>query len=81
MVFVIGYAPTITPFSGTLRMSKSNLDTEQGLLERVFKLKQHGTTARTELIAGITTFLTMVYIVFVNRRFSGLRVWMCRRCS
>lgn len=47
-------------------MSKSNLDTEQGLLERVFKLKQHGTTARTELIAGITTFLTMVYIVFVK---------------
>ncbi|CAH23191.1 Xanthine/uracil permease family protein [Yersinia pseudotuberculosis IP 32953] len=72
MVFVIGYAPTITPFSGTLRMSKSNLDTEQGLLERVFKLKQHGTTARTELIAGITTFLTMVYIVFVNPQILGV---------
>ncbi|AAM87663.1 Xanthine/uracil permeases family protein [Yersinia pestis Pestoides F] len=72
MIFVIGYAPTITPFSGTLRMSKSNLDTEQGLLERVFKLKQHGTTARTELIAGITTFLTMVYIVFVNPQILGV---------
>ncbi len=72
MVFVIGYAPTITPFSGILRMSKSNLDTEQGLLERVFKLKQHGTTARTELIAGITTFLTMVYIVFVNPQILGV---------
>lgn len=53
-------------------MSKPNLDTEQGLLERVFKLKQHGTTARTELIAGITTFLTMVYIVFVNPQILGV---------
>ncbi|AJJ09541.1 permease family protein [Yersinia rohdei] len=53
-------------------MSKSNLDTEQGLLERVFKLKEHGTTARTELIAGITTFLTMVYIVFVNPQILGV---------
>ncbi|MBG2711900.1 NCS2 family permease [Proteus sp. DFP240708] len=38
----------------------------QGLLQRVFKLQEHGTNARTELIAGITTFLTMVYIIFVN---------------
>ncbi|MHA3695527.1 NCS2 family permease [Yersinia enterocolitica] len=53
-------------------MSKPNLDAEQGLLERVFKLKQHGTTARTELIAGITTFLTMVYIVFVNPQILGV---------
>ncbi|CQH58537.1 NCS2 family permease [Yersinia frederiksenii] len=53
-------------------MSTPNLDTEQGLLERVFKLKQHGTTARTELIAGITTFLTMVYIVFVNPQILGV---------
>ncbi|AJI81866.1 xanthine/uracil permease family protein [Yersinia enterocolitica] len=53
-------------------MSKPNLDIEQGLLERVFKLKQHGTTARTELIAGITTFLTMVYIVFVNPQILGV---------
>ena len=53
-------------------MSKPNLDTEQGLLERVFKLKQHGTTARTELIAGMTPFLTMVYIVFVNPQILGV---------
>ncbi|MBZ6072185.1 NCS2 family permease [Aeromonas schubertii] len=37
-----------------------------GLLERLFGLKAHATDARTEVIAGITTFLTMVYIVFVN---------------
>ncbi|ELQ6263657.1 NCS2 family permease [Cronobacter malonaticus] len=43
----------------------------QGLLERVFKLRAHGTTARTEVIAGVTTFLTMVYIVFVNPQILG----------
>ena len=34
--------------------------------ERYFGLKQQGTDIRTEFIAGVTTFLTMVYIVFVN---------------
>ena len=37
-----------------------------GFLERYFGLRQHGTDVRTEVIAGVTTFLTMVYIVFVN---------------
>ena len=36
------------------------------MLEAVFKLKEHGTSVRTEVIAGITTFLTMAYIIFVN---------------
>lgn len=36
-----------------------------------FKLNQHGTTIRTEVIAGMTTFLTMVYIVFVNPQILG----------
>jgi len=36
------------------------------LLERFFQLNRNGTTVRTELIAGVTTFLTMAYIVFVN---------------
>lgn len=44
----------------------------QGMLERVFKLREHGTTARTEVIAGVTTFLTMVYIVFVNPQILGV---------
>lgn len=35
-------------------------------LDRYFGLTAHGTTVRTEAIAGLTTFLTMVYIVFVN---------------
>lgn len=37
-----------------------------GLLERLFKLSLHGTTVKTELIAGLTTFITMAYIIFVN---------------
>ena len=36
------------------------------MLEKLFRLREHGTTARTELVAGLTTFLTMSYIVFVN---------------
>ncbi|MGJ0577602.1 NCS2 family permease [Xenorhabdus bovienii] len=47
----------------TLNSGSAN---QQGLLQRVFKLEEHGTTVRTEMIAGFTTFLTMVYIVFVN---------------
>lgn len=36
------------------------------MLERLFKLSEHRTSVRTEVIAGITTFLTMSYIIFVN---------------
>ncbi|WP_440984083.1 NCS2 family permease [Shinella sumterensis] len=36
------------------------------MFETFFKLKEHGTTVRTEVIAGLTTFLTMSYIIFVN---------------
>jgi AGZA family xanthine/uracil permease-like MFS transporter len=35
-------------------------------MERFFKLQEHGTTARREMLAGITTFLTMAYILAVN---------------
>lgn len=36
------------------------------MLEKLFKLDSHNTTVRRELIAGVTTFLTMAYIIFVN---------------
>ncbi len=36
------------------------------MLEKLFKLKDHGTTPRAELIGGITTFMTMAYILIVN---------------
>ena len=35
-------------------------------LEKLFHLKEHGTNIRTEIIAGLTTFLTMAYIIFLN---------------
>ena len=35
-------------------------------MEKLFKLKQNGTTVRTELIAGLTTFMTMAYIIALN---------------
>ena len=34
--------------------------------EKQFKLSEHGTDVRTEILAGITTFMTMAYIIFVN---------------
>ena len=40
-------------------------------LERYFKLKDNGTNVRTELLAGLTTFLTMAYIIFVNPSILG----------
>ena len=39
---------------------------EQGFLERVFHLKENHTDVKTEIIAGITTFMTMAYILAVN---------------
>lgn len=36
------------------------------MLERLFRLRAHGTSVRTEILAGVTTFLTMAYILFVN---------------
>jgi len=37
-----------------------------GLFERLFKLTKHNTNIKTELIAGLTTFVTMSYIMFLN---------------
>ena len=36
------------------------------MLEKLFKLSEHNTTVKTEAFAGLTTFLTMAYIIFVN---------------
>lgn len=36
------------------------------MLEKLFKLKEHGTNVKTEVLAGITTFMTMAYILAVN---------------
>lgn len=41
-------------------------DDNAGRLDRFFGLRKRGTTVRTEVLAGVTTFVTMAYILFVN---------------
>ncbi len=41
------------------------------MLNKLFKLKEHNTTVKTEIIAGITTFMTMAYILAVNPNILG----------
>jgi len=43
-----------------------NSNAKQGALDRFFGLSENGTDARTELVAGLTTFMTMAYIIAVN---------------
>jgi adenine/guanine/hypoxanthine permease len=55
-------------------MSQTTATDSQGaprLLERLFGLSKSGSNLRTEFVAGLTTFLTMVYIVFVNPQILG----------
>ena len=40
-------------------------------MENFFKLKEHGTDVKTEVIAGLTTFMTMAYILAVNPSILG----------
>lgn len=40
-------------------------------MEKFFKLKENNTTVKTELLAGVTTFFTMAYIIFVNPQILG----------
>lgn len=49
-------------------MAKAGMDNSQSesFVERVFKLRENKSNVRTEVFAGITTFMTMAYIIFVN---------------
>ena len=58
-------------------------------MDRFFKLKENGTNVRTEIVAGLTTFMTMAYILLLTRCSSdqpgrGCRIMQCfcnsRRC-
>ncbi len=42
------------------------VDVTTSMMQRLFRLADHGTSVRTEVLAGLTTFLTMAYIVVVN---------------
>jgi xanthine/uracil/vitamin C permease (AzgA family) len=52
-------------------VNASRAQAPQSVLNRVFGLSTAGTSLRTELVAGLTTFLTMIYIVFVNPQILG----------
>jgi AGZA family xanthine/uracil permease-like MFS transporter len=56
---------------GEAMTDSTSSTTERSLLDRYFGLRENGTDVRTEFIAGLTTFLTMVYIVFVNPQILG----------
>ncbi len=64
-----------------MSMSSPN-SAPQSLLQRLFKLQEHGTTVRTELIAGVTTFLTMVlHYLFVNPQIlAAAHKWILKQC-
>ncbi|MFM7247538.1 MAG: hypothetical protein ACKO2Y_08735, partial [Actinomycetota bacterium] len=47
-------------------MAASNTPPGGGFLERTFEITARGSTVRTEIIAGVVTFATMAYILFVN---------------
>ena len=42
------------------------------MLEKLFKLKENKTTVTTELLAGLTTFMAMSYIIFINPQILSL---------
>ena len=48
------------------RNSFMQTQAKQGFLDRFFKLSEKNTTVKTELLAGLTTFIALAYIIFVN---------------
>ncbi|MBE5997633.1 MAG: NCS2 family permease [Lachnospiraceae bacterium] len=59
----------------------SNSNTSGGFLETKFRLKENGTDVRTEIVAGLTTFMTMAYIIALNPNLltgfgaEGMNLW------
>lgn len=47
------------------------MEVKEGVLDRVFRLKERNTRVRTEVVAGLTTFVTMAYILAVNPMILG----------
>ena len=47
------------------------MEVKEGVLDRVFRLKERNTSVRTEVVAGLTTFVTMAYILAVNPMILG----------
>lgn len=59
------------PLSEPKEAAAASTSRTRSPLERLFKLREHETDVRTELLAGLTTFLTMAYIIFVNPSILG----------
>ena len=56
--------------------STENIE-KNSIFEKLFKLRENKTTVKTEILAGITTFITMAYIIFVNPnilKFAGMNL-------
>ena len=51
---------------GTAGPGRTGKNKREVLMEKFFGLKKHGTTVRTEILAGLTTFMAMAYILMVN---------------
>ena len=47
------------------------MEVKEGVLDRVFRLRERNTSVRTEVVAGLTTFVTMAYILAVNPMILG----------
>jgi AGZA family xanthine/uracil permease-like MFS transporter len=61
--------------SSTVKADKPGAG-QANVLERLFRMRESGTTAGTEVLAGLTTFLVMSYIIFVNpliQSFAGVQ--------
>lgn len=52
------------------------LDSNQTFIARFFKFAENGTTTRTEILAGVTTFFTMAYILAVNPGILGAAIFL-----
>ena len=52
--------------SGNPGENKSQDKRRKSQVERFFQVKEHGSTVKTEIMAGITTFMAMAYILMVN---------------
>ena len=51
------------------------------MLDKLFQLSERGTTVKTEILAGITTFITMAYILSWRQTFLVLQAWIRMRSS
>jgi AGZA family xanthine/uracil permease-like MFS transporter len=53
-------------------MAQTRSSSPPGTLDRFFRITERGSTVRTEVVAGLATYLTMAYILFVNPQILGL---------